>query len=461
MRNVRRVSLWLLALSTVSGVPAAGADRVEDLHDGEGMDEEASIRSEPFGGLAAMGPTPVVLAAAALTWTDRKGEHTPVLSARIAYRFRNAGPAREQRVAIRATWTNEETPLSAPRPSTEGVLPPVVRIDGAPFECALEAPEWRPWGPGKGWGSGVETWCVGRLVFPPGESTRLVEYEAATVSRAHYWTTIRRGFEAEATWAGRMETLDATLSLSLLAASPVIVGPVPFVERDGVVTWHLTSPEPGALAPIYVGMDTRRWAPTRLRVASRGYVFAASSRLGPERGRRYDPDRALDGDGSTAWCEGVPGPGVGEWIEVRPRLDPELAARCWLVGFAVIPGLTGSTRIWLANNRVERFRIASCSHPDEHVDFDLATLEDEMGRPVRLAEDPREGGPRFAQVTFEGEALHLAGTRTGAFDRERECFRLTILGVRKGRVDDSCIGEFLPIVSCAEQEHAYPVRAVR
>jgi len=48
-----------------------------------------------------------------------------------------------------------------------------------------------------------------------------------------------------------------------------------------------------------------------------GMQFCVSSVLAPQSGNRYGPWSLLDGASATAWCEGVPGPGIGESITIR------------------------------------------------------------------------------------------------------------------------------------------------
>jgi hypothetical protein len=422
------------------------------------------VRVEAYGGLAALAKTPVALVGIELGWPRfQVGNHSPVASVRISYRFHNPTGARAERVGIRVAWFNTVSSLDEPAPIMAASLPPAVRIDGAPFDCTLEQPEWRPYGPGV---DSAEGWCVGALPIPAGVSTHVVEYDSKAFGRGHYWYTLRHGFDAEATWAGPVETLEVNLPLGMLPGYPIVVSPPGHVEEGGVLRWHLKRPDLSVLPPVYVGMNTLTATPRRPRAANRGYTFAASSRLAPEKHHRYDADRALDGDGGTAWCEGVPGPGIGEWLEVRPRLAPELAARCWLIGFSVIPGVARNTALWLANNRVDRFRISSCAHPEEGVDFDLRNLSPIYGQPRRFPDAPHQLAKpgqfqQWAKFELEDQELYLPGTSTEAFLHERECFRFTILGVKPGKVDDSCVGEFLPLLSCAEGGFAYPIRPVK
>jgi hypothetical protein len=48
---------------------------------------------------------------------------------------------------------------------------------------------------------------------------------------------------------------------------------------------------------------------------------------------RHPPEQAFDGDPATAWAEGVPGPGKGEWIEVEFDRPVEIEAIEMATGF--------------------------------------------------------------------------------------------------------------------------------
>jgi hypothetical protein len=268
------------------------------------------------------------------------------------------------------------------------------------------------------------------------------------VSPARLWSTFHYGFEAESTWAGTVEAVEVRLPLSRVKDAPLVISPLGFQVQDGALRWRIGRTAAASLPPILVGLTPGEPPASKPRAANLGYAMSASSTLPPDGPHRYDASRALDGDGGTAWCEGVPGPGIGQYLEVRPRLDPALAAGCRLQGFLVIPGVALSKELWLANNRAVRLRISSCAHPEDGVDVDLEHLPAQGGRPRRFPDDPRSGADP-AQFELEGDALYgPPPARIDVLQRERECFRLTILGVKRGRVDDTCIGEFVPLLTC-------------
>jgi hypothetical protein len=65
----------------------------------------------------------------------------------------------------------------------------------------------------------------------------------------------------------------------------------------------------------------------------------------------YYPANAIDGKRSTAWIEGVDGPGLGEWI--RFDFDREINLHRILIQ----PGYFKSPAIWAQNNRIAIFTV--------------------------------------------------------------------------------------------------------
>jgi hypothetical protein len=73
---------------------------------------------------------------------------------------------------------------------------------------------------------------------------------------------------------------------------------------------------------------------------------ASSVRLAVQ-SNTYYPANAIDGKRSTAWIEGVDGPGLGEWI--RFDFDREINLHRILIQ----PGYFKSQAIWAGNNRIQ------------------------------------------------------------------------------------------------------------
>lgn len=90
--------------------------------------------------------------------------------------------------------------------------------------------------------------------------------------------------------------------------------------------------------------DVSEGAPTRP-------VATASSSLKPELGFRYDAENVLDGRLDTAWVEGVPGTGVGEWVQI------EFPSLTHVSEVSVFPGYGKSERLFYRNCRPKLIRV--------------------------------------------------------------------------------------------------------
>jgi len=79
----------------------------------------------------------------------------------------------------------------------------------------------------------------------------------------------------------------------------------------------------------------------------------ASSTRAPMGAASYNASLAIDGNYETAWCEGVPGPGIGEWIELsaesKQRVD----------GIKIINGYRKSDEAYMNNNRIKTVTITA------------------------------------------------------------------------------------------------------
>jgi hypothetical protein len=153
-----------------------------------------------------------------------------------------------------------------------------------------------------------------------------------------------------------------------------------------------------------------------------GLSATASSTLPAQSGNRYDPALAVDAKLDTAWCEGAPGDGVGEWIEVR--VERPQGNRTPLCEVQIVPGYAKSQAAYRANGRVTRVRLASCQRSEAHLDLDVS--ETKAWPPTVALEVP-----------------------PGALDDAAACFRLTILRASKETYPDTCISNILPFFCAA------------
>lgn len=117
----------------------------------------------------------------------------------------------------------------------------------------------------------------------------------------------------------------------------------------------------------------------------------ASSTRKPIDARSYEAGNAHDFDRCTAWVEGAPGPGIGEWITYQfandsPRMHTVIISN----------GLVTSEGVWQANNRVKRLRL-------EENGVHVATLELADSMEDQFFKLPRVFGHRV-----DGRSMRLA-----------------------------------------------------
>lgn len=130
---------------------------------------------------------------------------------------------------------------------------------------------------------------------------------------------------------------------------------------------------------------------------------------------RHDARQALDGSGATAWCEGEPGVGVGEWIEVRPRCPREKG----ICRLELENGWSRSPETYQQHGRVLRMRIAPCGGGND-------------GKIVEVKDTPE------SQELVLKEPLPWPA-----------CVRLTILHATAGtKTQDTCLSEVRAYCEC-------------
>lgn len=101
-----------------------------------------------------------------------------------------------------------------------------------------------------------------------------------------------------------------------------------------------------------------RQAPARPATAgetcsnSGGYTYCASSILAPQYGFNYKPSNLVDGRLDTAWVEGKPGNGEGEWVVV------DLGGERSVDGIELLNGYHKNQALFAKNNRVRGLEVS-------------------------------------------------------------------------------------------------------
>jgi hypothetical protein len=85
---------------------------------------------------------------------------------------------------------------------------------------------------------------------------------------------------------------------------------------------------------------------TEVCEAAAGFDYCGSSVLAPQYGFNYLPSNMTDNRLDTAWVEGHPGDGIGEWVVVDFGRERRFA------GFEILNGYHKNANLFKANNRV-------------------------------------------------------------------------------------------------------------
>jgi hypothetical protein len=144
----------------------------------------------------------------------------------------------------------------------------------------------------------------------------------------------------------------------------------------------------------------------------------ASSMLEPA--SEFAAAHVADGDPLTAWCEGAPGNGKGQWVEVSLERPFQEGTVCQLASVNVLPGRAVPTGQH-ARGRPTKIRVSACGGSPPFVDRKVPALT-----PDALTEWVGVGLPRNVK-----EGLY-------------PCVRITILAARENQ---TCISEVAPFIT--------------
>jgi hypothetical protein len=284
----------------------------------------------------------------------------------------------------------------------------------------------------------IVTWCTAELLFP-GEkrSTLVMEYSArmfsmdaftsATNVPSHETRTLTYPFFPAGSWKGMADSLRVTVNMegSPYWSFTVERGPKAPKISGRAATWALANVDFRSLPDLVLAFPGEQLDKYRLlhwnradnteRVAAK---VTASSTLADQGKANYRPINVMDDRPETAWCEGVAGPGRGEWLQLRP--DKSINSSRVVEGLMITPGYVKNQRSYLSNGRVKRLRVSDCEGRNP---FDVA---------IDLAEN-YEMAP--VAVRFPDNV------RTFLSDASMSCIQVTVLDIAEGSAPDTCISE--------------------
>jgi hypothetical protein len=321
-----------------------------------------------------------------------------------------------------------------------------IRVGGRRFPCRIAREAMVPYV--REMHHNARAWCVAEVEIPKGSDVGLsLDYlgglghldrtpgdgasrlDAEIGRRRLDYELFPAGF-----WRGSVARFRATIDLGPYVGLAEVVRPAGAVAVGGHVTFDLRNPDLKALERIVLDLDATAVVRQRLLLGpdfpGKPHVEASSVLVG-QGNRRYGPEQVVDRAPGTAWCEGVPGGGVGEWIALRYERPFVPQGDCRFRGYTLVPGYARSERAYRENGRVRAFRLSECDRP-------------ENGRGVRLEPARSAEGAAVLVPRLDDDPMVDDGSASG----RAPCVRLTITEVEEGTTGDTCIAEFFPVIDC-------------
>ncbi len=218
---------------------------------------------------------------------------------------------------------------------------------------------------------GIAGWMISEITFDPGEEKPVMiafrsgypsEEWSMSENTSAGAALFRYRLSTAACWAGTIGTGRITLKPAGIDPKELkVLKPVNRFKKDGGNwVWNFENLEPTLADDLEIEASpvTRNHSgPERTRYVERGsqwlmshtnYEVRASSVLAPADGRTYDAAKIK---GGGTWSEGKAGPGIGEWLELKPIAPKPLAAiKIW-------PGLAKNDELFQANARPKKVLI--------------------------------------------------------------------------------------------------------
>lgn len=291
----------------------------------------------------------------------------------------------------------------------------------------------------------IAGWLVSEITFQPGEEKPLLitfislyPKEEVSVSEDSFTSAsiFKYRLSSAACWAGTIGTGRIVLKPSGSNPSELkVIKPVNRFKKEGDEwIWNFSDLEPTLADDLEIEVSpevhsygneyTQRgeqWS-----MAHSNYKITASSTL-PKNGEfSYDASNVKERYGDKAWSEGAPGPGIGEWLELKPETPKSLAAIEIRPGYSKYAEQTPGG-LFLDNGRPKKIRVDLNGEYSFNVDV-----------------PDRSEFFKF-QIPAYGKPVHTA--------------RLTFTDVWKGRkYEDLCVGSVILHAKLDKKPKIQPAR---
>lgn len=222
---------------------------------------------------------------------------------------------------------------------------------------------------------GIAGWLVSEVTFGPGEEIPVQIHFRSGYPREH-WSVSDDGsttasifkyrLSTAACWAGTIGTGKITLKPAGIDPRELkVLKPVNRFKQDGENwVWDFANLEPTMADDLEVEASpaTRSYPAgddngthikrgSRWTLAHSNFTIAASSTLPPAGEHSYPAENVKSSSNEAVWSEGAAGPGIGEWLELKPAEPKPLDA------IEIWPGYGMSKNLFQANARPKKILV--------------------------------------------------------------------------------------------------------
>lgn len=261
---------------------------------------------------------------------------------------------------------------------------------------------------------GIAGWLVSELTFKGGEEIPVLIHFRSIYPHSAYGTSgdfsrsaalFRYRLSSAACWAGTVGSGHIVLKPAGIDPRELkVIKPVNRFRKQGDSwVWDFENLEPTLADDLEIEAEpavTSHYAGEHAEseyyesngewyIITSNYKAKASSVKVPEGDISYAVTNLNDGSSNKAWCEGRPGPGVGEWLELRPAVAKPLRS------LILLPGYQESEELFRANARPKRVKVVL--NDEQTFTVDVPDKRAECCIPVRGYAKP----VRVAKLIFE------------------------------------------------------------
>ncbi len=220
---------------------------------------------------------------------------------------------------------------------------------------------------------GIEGWLISEITFAPNEEKPVtihfksgypLEYWNVSDNTSETAAIFRYRLSSAACWAGPIRTGSITLKPAGIDPSGMkVIKPVNRFKKEGDHwVWNFENLEPTLADDIEVeaipkisgfGEEDKRYTQKGEKwfMTHTNYEVTASSTLPEADETSYKAENIKNLWARETWSEGAPGPGVGEWLELKPIAPKPLTS------IEIQPGYLKTEELFKANARPKKVLI--------------------------------------------------------------------------------------------------------